>query len=503
MVMADQLTPFALNCHGGPALTPNLDRLAESAIVFDAAYCGSPLCAPSRFALLSGRHISQIGAWDNAAYLPSTVPTFAHYLRAMGYRTCLSGKMHFVGADQLHGFEERLTTDIYPADFGWVPDWTRPEERIDLWYHNMSSVTQAGPAAITNQLAFDDEVGAQSLRWLYQVAQDADERPFCHVASFTHPHDPYAARQSFWDLYDEIEIPLPATPRPSTADNDPHSLRLEHAIALDAVDIEADDIRRARRAYYANVSYVDDWLGRLFAVLRQTGQFDRTAILFTADHGDMLGERGLWYKMSLREPSARVPMILRGPGLSGGRHEAAPVSHLDLLPTLVELAGGGGAEPELVDPPNGLSLCGSLDPARTVAAEYTGEAAVAPMLMLRHERHKYIAAPGDPEQLFDLENDPHERVNLASDPAYAPILADFRTFAAAHWDPEAVRNSVLDSQRRRRLLTAALERGRRTSWDYQPPRDAANEYARSHMDLADFEQRSRWPRPPAFVPRWR
>lgn len=126
VLMADQLTPFALRAYGHRATrTPTIDRLAAGGVVFDAAYCASPLCAPSRFALMAGKLPSALGAYDNAAELPAQTLTFAHYLRAAGYRTMLSGKMHFCGPDQLHGFEERLTTDIYPADFGWVPDWTR------------------------------------------------------------------------------------------------------------------------------------------------------------------------------------------------------------------------------------------------------------------------------------------------------------------------------------------------------------------------------------------
>ena len=130
ILMADQMIPQALGAYGNPTVrTPHIDRLAEGGVVFDSAYCNSPLCAPSRYVFLSGRLPSAIGGYDNAAEFPSAVPTFAHYLRLAGYQTILSGKMHFCGADQLHGFEERLTTDIYPADFGWTPDWTRPQER--------------------------------------------------------------------------------------------------------------------------------------------------------------------------------------------------------------------------------------------------------------------------------------------------------------------------------------------------------------------------------------
>ena len=127
-----------------------------------------------------------IGAFDNAADFAADIPTFAHYLRQAGYRTALSGKMHFCGPDQLHGFEERLTTDIYPADFGWTPDWEQPEIRPS-WYHNMLSVTQAGPCRRSNQLDFDEEVVYAARRWLFDQARGTDDRPFCLVVSMTHP----------------------------------------------------------------------------------------------------------------------------------------------------------------------------------------------------------------------------------------------------------------------------------------------------------------------------
>jgi choline-sulfatase len=192
ILMADQLTAGALPAYGNrTAKTPHIDALAAGGVVFETFYCNSPLCAPSRFSFLSGRLPSEIGAYDNAAEFPAQIPTFAHYLRLAGYQTVLSGKMHFCGPDQLHGFEERLTTDIYPADFGWTPDWTRFDER-PTWYHSMDSVTQAGPCARTNQIDFDDEVVFSARQKLFDhCAQRRDRRPFCLLVSMTHPHDPY------------------------------------------------------------------------------------------------------------------------------------------------------------------------------------------------------------------------------------------------------------------------------------------------------------------------
>src|SRR3954451_24697753 len=163
LLMADQMAAAYLPSYGHRVVeAPALQRLADRGVQFNSMYSNSPLCAPARFTMMSGQINSRIGAYDNASEFSSAIPTFAHHLRNAGYQTCLAGKMHFVGPDQLHGFEERLTTDIYPADFGWTPNWDAPEERIDWWYHNMASVRQAGVAEATNQLDFDEEVAFQA-----------------------------------------------------------------------------------------------------------------------------------------------------------------------------------------------------------------------------------------------------------------------------------------------------------------------------------------------------
>ncbi len=507
IVMADQLTAKALGCYGNDDVkSPHIDQLAEEGVVFESAYCSSPLCTPARYAFMTGQNISQCGGYDNAAYMPATMPTFAHYLRLMGYKTCLSGKMHFVGADQLHGFEERVTTDIYPADFGWIPDWTRPDERIDLWYHNMSSIKQAGVASITNQLAYDEDVGAQAMRAIYDHARSEDDRPLCLVASFIHPHDPYATRQKYWDLYQDVDIKLPSVPRPDPGQQDVHSKRLEKVIALDAVDVSDEDIITARRAYYGNVSYVDEWLGRLRTALDDCGMSEDTTIIFTSDHGDMLGEFGLWYKMSFREWSCRIPIIVHQPNRFEPGRISRPVAQVDMLPTLVDIAheGTGARKPDAIDPLNGRSLVplcdgdASQDPDACVS-EYLGEGTGEPMLMIRRGSYKYITCPTDPEQLFNLQEDPDELNNLANQ--VSETLEDFRIEAAEYWDAEAVKKMVIKEQQRRRAVHTALRVGRYQGWDFNPARDASEEYTRSHMDLTCFDITSRFPRPPVFKPK--
>ena len=197
IVMCDQLGAAALPSYGHPLVRPpNIESLAKTGTVFENCYSNFPLCVPARLAFMTGKFCSNIGAWDNAAPLPPDVPTFAHYLRFLGYRTCLAGKMHFIGPDQLHGFEERLTTDICPSDFNWTADWDDPWRTMD-WFHTMKNVSSAGIAERSLQQDFDEEVAFHASRKIFDWARDADERPFLLVASFTHPHDPYVTPKTF------------------------------------------------------------------------------------------------------------------------------------------------------------------------------------------------------------------------------------------------------------------------------------------------------------------
>ena len=487
IVMADQLAPHFTGAYGHPLVkTPHLDALAERGARFDAAYCHSPLCAPARFSMMAGQPISKIGAWDNASEFSAAVPTMAHYMRLSGYRTTLSGKMHFVGPDQLHGFDDRLTTDIYPADFAWTPNWSQADERIDKWYHNMEVLEEAGQAVTTYQIDYDEEVGFAARRRLLDMARDGDDRPFFMIASFIHPHDPYVARKEWWDLYNDDDIDLPDMLDPDQMD--PHTKRIHHGIEADTVGFTLDQARNARHGYYANTSYFDDCVGKLIQTLDETGQRDNTIVIVVSDHGDMLGDRGVWFKMSFHERSARVPLIISGPGVNQSVVNNA-CTHLDLLPTLLDMANDGGDWPELGIDLEGRSLwesaTGGTDDVDEAFGEYCAEMTSRPIFMIRRGQYKYIHCDTDPAMLFDLSTDPMERTNLANDPDHAQLAADFAAEVQARWDSDAIYEEVVASQRARRTLYEAMNQGPLNSWDHEPVNDVANAYVRNHMDWAE------------------
>ncbi|KAL6920336.1 hypothetical protein FSST1_004362 [Fusarium sambucinum] len=502
-IMADQLAAPQLKMYNPDSQikTPNLDRLASTSVQFDSAYCPSPLCAPSRMSLISGQLPMKIGAYDNAAQIGSDVPTYAHYLRSKGYHTSLAGKMHFIG-DQLHGYEQRLTSDIYPGDFGWAVNWDEPDTRLE-WYHNASSILQAGPCGRSNQLDYDEEVMFKSTQYLWDhVREGPNKRPFALTVSLTHPHDPYTITKKYWNLYEDVDINLPEV-KMNKEDLDAHSKRLLKVCDLWDQDFTEEQIKRAKRAYYGSVSYVDDCIGRLLETLEDAGLAENTIVIFSGDHGDMLGERGLWYKMSYFESSVRVPMLINYPKRFAPHRVTQNVSTLDLLPTICDLVG---TKPSPYLPMDGISMLPHLEGREghdTVIAEYTGEGTVRPMMMIRRGDWKYITCPADEPQLYNLARDPKELDNLARFRKIAPHTAEeeeakevfhkFEAEAHVRWDFGAITEKVLLSQRTRRVVWDALKEGEFTSWDHNPDDDGRKKYIRSCMDLDDLERRARFP----------
>ncbi|HEX3976056.1 MAG TPA: choline-sulfatase [Solirubrobacteraceae bacterium] len=493
ILMADQLAAGWLPAYGHPVVqTPHLSELAEGATVFESAYTAFPLCAPARAAMLTGRYASRVGVYDNAAEFRAGAPTVVHALRAAGYYTAVSGKMHFVGPDQLHGFEDRLTTDIYPADVDWTPDWRRPLEDPLPWYHTMESVLAPGICAASLQTDYDDEVAFQAGRKLYEIARHRADQPYFLFVSFTNPHDPWEIPQRFWDRYRRDDIDDPAVPSLPLHEADPHSRRLRAMCQVDQAGLTGEQIRRARHGYYAAISYLDERIGQVLGALRESGLEDRTTILFCADHGEMLGERGLWYKMSFLEQSARVPLIVRGAG--GGARVAQPVSLADFAPTVLELAGlpvdaiaGAGDGVSLAE---ALSDGGSA-PEHPVVSEYHAEGVQAPAAMVRSGAHKLIVSLEDPDLLYDLAADPRELHDVSGAPDSEPVLARLRGELQRRLDLAGIGDRVRASQRERFLVSRALREGRPTPWDHEPIYDAAGMYIRNREDMYELQRRAR------------
>jgi choline-sulfatase len=335
----------------------------------------------------------------------------------------------------------------------------------------MDSVTQAGPCVRTNQIDFDEEAVFWARRHLFDIARGNDRRPFCLVVSLSHPHDPYTIPEPWWSRHADHDVPEVAFP--DLPDDDPHARRLAWVLGQQTPTPER--IRAARRAYLGALAFVDDQFGAVLRTLREARLDDDTVVIVTSDHGDFLGEHGLWFKMSFRPEAARVPLIVHAPRRFASRRVAASVSLADLAPTLCELAGVA-----VEDALDGRGLIGHLSGLGghdEVIGEYFAEGAVAPMGMIRRAGTTFVRSPGDPDQIL-------------GDGDAAALAAE----AARRWDFAGLDAVVRTSQRRRALAAAALRQGARTSWDWQPPRDAGRAYVREHLDLNDIEAMARFPR---------
>lgn len=471
-IIADQLVPMLTEAYGHPVVkTPHLKKLADNGVRFDAAYTPCPVCGPARASLMTGKYMSTIGAWDNGALLSSDEPTFAHYLTNAEYDTVLAGKMHFVGADQLHGFRIRLNTNIYPADFAWTPvrGAEHQSERSHALHYVAEGIHVNRPSEYLN---FDEEAHLRAKQYLEAKALDRDKHgstsPFFLCASYHHPHEPFYPPQHYWDMYEDAEIDVPdfldnLDETYSTLDK---WLNVYHGISKAKKLRDPESIRRVRRAYYALVTYIDDKIGELLNTLSSCGFADNTIIVFCSDHGDMLCERGMVQKRTFYEWSSRIPLIIRFPEQQSGKIIKTPVNLIDLLPTFLDLAT---VEERLsYDGTSLLPLMQDETPEHRITfSEYHSQGAHTPCFMIRDGNYKYVLIHNYEAQLFDLAADPDEWVNLAGNPDYADIEAALKQAILKQFNPEQIDASIQTNLAQRKLIHEAMQCNQ-TTWDHEP-----------------------------------
>jgi choline-sulfatase len=482
VILADQLPAAALGTYGHRVVrSPHIDALASRGVRFEQAYTNCPLCTPARAAFCAGQLASGLGVFDNGADFPSSVPTFLHHLRRAGYETVLSGKMHFVGADQLHGFERRLTTDIYPSSFAWTPDWRRGVYRNAG--SSVAALRDSGVCVWNESLRYDEEVHFRAVEALREFRLSPRERrPFFLCASFTHPHQPMTIARKWWDLYSDAEIDSPAAPAVPMERMHPYNQWLQVHHSADVCPPTEDDVRRSRRAYYGMIGFLDEKVGQLLDELARLGLADNTMVVFASDHGEMLGEHGMWFKRTYFDASIRIPLLVAGPGVPAGRRVGETVSLVDLFPSILDLAGVPQDEwqSEDLDGASFRRLLREPDPEwrNSAIVEYLGEGTCQPMRAAVRGPLKYVHVHEHAPVLFDLAADPLESTNRASDPAYASRLGQMERLALDGYDAAQMRRRVLRSQQDRLRLWDALQQGRQESWDVCPHFDPSQQYYR-------------------------
>ncbi len=457
VIMSDQHSRRIAGCYGDPVVrTPNLDALAAGGARFTAAYCPTPICVPSRASFATGRYGHQIGAWDNAApYTGAAAASWGHRLTGQGHRVTTIGKLHHRRADDPDGFpDQRLPMhvldgvgDLYGLLRGEMP--VRPQSR--------QHVLEAGIGEAP-YIRYDRASAAEAARWLREAGgRRGEEPPWALFVSFATPHFPLLAPEEYCNRYPPETLPLPVAWTPAEWTRHPALERQRRLQALDAPFDEAT-IRNAIAAYYGLVTFLDEQIGLVLAALDAAGLREETRIIYTSDHGEMLGAHGLWWKSTLYEGAAAVPLILAGPEVPAGRVVNTPASLVDCFPSIVEAAGARPA-PEDADLPGGSlwALAREPDRPRAVFAEYHAIFSPRGVFMLRDERHKYIHYVDYPPQLFDLVDDPDERRDLAGDPRQAAILADCERRLRAIVAPEEVDRRARADQRRRIEAAGGVE----------------------------------------------
>ncbi|MGI9436794.1 MAG: choline-sulfatase [Geminicoccaceae bacterium] len=493
-IQCDQLAARALKAYGNKTVkAPNIDRLAERGVVFESAYCNLPMCGPSRASMMCGQRPFSIGMYDNASEFHADIPTFAHYLRSFGYRTWLAGKMHFVGPDQMHGFEKRLTTEIYPANFAWTVDWSKGRECRPTNL-TMATVLASGPAIRTMQMDYDDEVAFAGSQALYDLAREDDGRPFFLGVSFTSPHSPYVIGQEYWDRYDHDDIEAPTVAPLDLAAMDHLSRNLHFCQCRDKFSMTVEDRRRARHGYYGMISFVDDHIGRIMDVLEKTGLADNTIVIFTSDHGDMMGERGMWFKQHFFEWAAQIPFIVTAPERYQPTRVAQNISLVDLAPTLVDLAKPGfdGFAVAL----DGISLAMALEGDSSLlpdiaVSEFAADGSTGPNRMIRKGPWKMMDLEGEDSRLYNVADDPTEVRNLVDDVAHAATRKTLEAELLALWERDAMYEEIRASQRRRLVIHNVT--GGDPTYVHAVRYDDAHRYVRN-AGAADTKAKARLPR---------
>jgi len=435
-ILSDQHNRDTLGCYGHPTIqTPNLDGLAARGVRFDAAYTNCPICVPARASLATGQYVHQIGYWDNAFPYDGRVRGWGHRLQAAGHRVDSIGKLHYRSVEDEDGFSERIVPLNVVDGVGDVMGAIRDDPPIRTGMRD--GVAEAGPGTST-YTDYDIEIADHSIDWLRSRAAGPDELPWMLFCSFVCPHPPFIAPPDLFALYPPEEIPLPVQNRPGEQPEHPALETLRRTMNY-ASPFTDDEIRRVTAAYYGTCTHLDRQVGRVLEVLEETGLAESTRIIYTSDHGESMGRRGLWGKFTLYEESAAVPLIVAGPDVPHGLATDDPVSLVDCHPTILEAVGVDIDEQTTELPGRSLwSIADGQPLGRAAFSEYHAVGMTCGSFMIRHGSYKYIHYVGEPPQLFDLASDPLELVDLADDPGSVAVRERMESLLGEILDPVEV-----------------------------------------------------------------
>lgn len=460
ILMSDEHNPKIMGCAGNTIVeTPHLDALARRGTRFTSAYTTCPICVPARAAFAVGKYVHQIGYWDNADAYEGAIPSWHHLLRERGHEVVSIGKLHFRGATvggkrDDHGFSQEIVPMHIIDGIGDVKGLVRENIPMRKGGEKMAKLAGPGESPYT---VYDRDIASRAQVWLHEAAAKRkgrqgradsaagrdggggpNDRPWVLFVSFVAPHFPLTAPPEWYYKYIGHDLPWPKLYDKSVRPHHPFNDDYTRVVDYDTHFKSREDVQRALAGYYGLVSATDQHIGNILEALRASGLADDTRVLYTSDHGDNLGARGLWGKSTFYEESAGVPLIIAGDGIPAGDVRDVPASHVDVFPFVFDCVGA--PLPRIDDLP-GVSLtalASGAHPDRAVVSEYHATASTAGGFMLRDGAFKYMHYVAYAPQLFDLAKDPEELHDVAADPAYAQVLARMRERMYAMFDPDEV-----------------------------------------------------------------
>lgn len=469
IIMSDEHNPKVMGCTGHPLVkTPNLDALAARGTLFTDCYTTCPVCVPARAAFAVGKYVHQIGFWDNADAYDGSIPSWHHRLRDSGHRVVSIGKLHFRGhAGDDDGFSEEIIPMNILEGKGDLMGLVRRDlpERGMSW--KIAKLAGPGESPYTH---YDREIATRAQIWLREEAPKYRDKPWVLFVSFVSPHFPLIAPAEFYYQYPLDQIPTPKLYEEAQRPEHPYLRDYAASFSYDR-HFTPEKVRKAIAAYYGLCSFVDDNVGKVLRTLDAAGLAETTRVLYTSDHGDNLGARGLWGKSTMYQEVAGVPLMMAGPGIAQGKRVSTPASHVDTYPFIMACVGED--KPEMYDGHPGVSLfdlAAGDEPDRNVLSEYHGMGSTTGAFMIRHGKYKYVHYVAYEPQLFDLERDPEELTDLTHDAAHAKVLEECRRRLYAICDPTAV-----DARAKRRQAELLEEAGgreavlRRGDLGFTPP----------------------------------
>lgn len=421
IILSDQHSKRMLGCYGNDRIkTPNLDRMAGEGVCFDRAYCNSPICVPSRAAFATGNYASRNGYWDNAHAYAGEVKSWGGRLEEEGYSVTTIGKLHYKNNSPDTGFvDQRIPLNI-KNEVGDVYGAIR-DQKITR-YQFRDALLGAG-AGESDYITYDREVAKRSAEFLKQEGVKKD-KPFVLYVGFVTPHFPLIVPQEYMDLYrddDSVRRPIQFAREEWPG----HPLIDDYRRYCGTDQVSQEEAYHAIKTYYGLCSFMDAQAGVVLKAIEEAGLAGNTRVLYSADHGDTMGDHGVYFKSTMYEGSAGIPMIMKGPDLPAGERSDTIVSLVDVYETVLDCVGIEPDEQDKKLPGSSLiDYARGKKEERTAFSEYYSQGIYTAMYMLRKGEYKYVHYVGERPQLFDLKHDPLEEHDLAGETEYEPVISE-------------------------------------------------------------------------------